>query len=380
MTEVHDVAIVGGGVVGLSIAYALARAGLCPAVLDRRELGREASWAGAGLIPPDVEGSADRPPSGLRSFSAGLYPGWATELEQETAIDVGYRRTGGVDVAFTESEDQVLRAAAGRWRAEGIACERLAPADVCRIEPELNRDARAVYFLPDRAQVRNPRLLRALIAAISRRGCRLEPWRGVTGFEIHQGRVRSLRTTAGKLNCGAVIVAAGAWSGDLLEPIGVHAPTPPVKGQIVLLRSDRPLLRRIVEHGPNYLVPRDDGRVLVGATEENVGFDTRTTSQGVRDLLDHALHLCPILREAEVETAWAGLRPGSIDARPYIGRAPELENVIVATGHKRAGLQLAPGTALLVEDLLLGRPPRLDLSPYRIDRPPDMAADEPFRS
>ena len=113
MTEVHDVAIVGGGVVGLSIAYALARAGLCPAVLDRRELGREASWAGAGLIPPDVEGSADRPPSGLRSFSAGLYPGWATELEQETAIDVGYRRTGGVDVAFTESEDQVLRAAGG---------------------------------------------------------------------------------------------------------------------------------------------------------------------------------------------------------------------------------------------------------------------------
>ncbi len=121
------------------------------------------------------------------------------------------------------------------------------------------------------------------------------------------------------------------------------------------------MLRRIVEHGNNYLVPRDDGRILVGATEEDAGFDTRTTSEAVRDLIDEAIALCPVLAGAEVERAWAGLRPGSLDTRPYIGPAPGLGNLIVATGHKRAGLQLSPATAEVVADLVLGRPPRIDL-------------------
>jgi glycine oxidase len=166
----------------------------------------------------------------------------------------------------------------------------------------------------------------------------------------------------------------------LLEGLHVHAPTPPLKGQIVLLRGDRPLLRRIVEHGKNYLVPRDDGRILVGATEEDAGFDTRTTPVGVRDLLDEALHLCPVLAGAEVERAWAGLRPGSIDTRPYLGFVPGYRNLILAAGHKRAGLQLSPATAEVIADLVLGRPPRIDLSSFRVDREPDTLGDEAFRS
>jgi glycine oxidase len=249
-----------------------------------------------------------------------------------------------------------------------------------RVEPALNPELRAVYYLPDRAQVRNPRLLRALMAAVSRRGGRLMPFHVVEGFDIHQGRVTAVRTSAGNLPCGTVVMAAGSWSGPLLEPIGVYAPTPPLKGQIVLLRGERPLIGRIVEHGKNYLVPRDDGRVLVGATEENVGFDTRPTALGARDLLDLALRLCPVLSQAEVEATWAGLRPGSVDAKPYIGKAPELENLIVATGHKRAGLQLAPATAEVVTELVLGRPLSLDIEPFRLDRDPDPIADEVFRS
>ena len=177
------------------------------------------------------------------------------------------------------------------------------------------------------------------------------------------------------LSCGWVIMAAGPWSGGLLGDIGVHAPTPPLKGQIVLLRHDRPLLSRIVEHGKNYLVPREDGRVLIGATEENAGFDTRPTAAAVRDLLNEALGLCPALGQAKVEAVWAGLRPGSIDTKPYIGLAPGFRNLIVATGHKRAGLQLSPATAELVAALVLGRKPRLDLAPFRVDREPDPAAD-----
>ena len=152
-------------------------------------------------------------------------------------------------------------------------------------------------------------------------------------------------------------MAAGAWSGGLLGDIGVHAPTPPLKGQIVLMRHDRPLLARIVEHGKNYLVPRGDGRVLIGATEENAGFDTRPTATAVHDLLGEALRLCPVLGQAQVEAVWAGLRPGSIDTKPYIGLAPGFRNLIVATGHKRPGLQLSPATAELVAALVMGRKP-----------------------
>jgi glycine oxidase len=383
MAESRDVVIVGGGVIGLSIAYALAREGIRPTVLDRRELGREASWAGAGLIPPIAEHipANPNPMVGLRSWSARLYPDWSGALREETGIDTGYRRTGGVDVAWNDREDQALRAAAGQWRAEGIAYERLAPGDYARIEPALNPELKAVYFLPDRAQVRNPRLLRALIEAASRRGACLKPWHGVEGYAIHDGRrVESIRTSAGTIPCGLVIVAAGAWSGPLLETIGVRVPTPPVKGQIVLLKGDRPLIGRVVEHGKNYLVPRDDGRVLVGATEQDAGFDTRSTFEATRGLLDEARSLCPILGRAEVEATWAGLRPGSIDSKPYIGRVPGFDNLIVATGHKRAGLQLAPATAELVADLVLGRPPRLDLGPFRPDRPPDRMGEDTFRS
>jgi glycine oxidase len=380
MAETSDVVIVGGGVIGLSIAYALVREGIRPTVLDRRELGREASWAGAGLIPPVAEHISENPVVALRSWSAGLYPDWSTALREETGIDTGYRRTGGVDVAWTDREDQALRATAGQWRAEGIAYERLAPGDTARVEPALNPELRAVYYLPDRAQVRNPRLLRALIAAVSRRGGRLKPWHCVEGYALHGRRLSAVRTSAGEIPCGVVVMAAGAWSGPLLQHIGVRVPTPPLKGQIVLLRGERPLISRVVEHGKNYLVPRDDGRILVGATEEDVGFDTRPTLLATRNLLDEAVRLCPVLSQAEVEATWAGLRPGSVDTKPTIGPAPGFENLIVATGHKRAGLQLSPATAELVADLVLGRPPRLDIGPFRPDRQPDSMGDDVFRS
>jgi len=380
MAETYDVVIVGGGVIGLSIADALARHGIRLAVLDRRELGREASWAGAGLIPPESANPSRQPLVALRSWSTRLYPGWSALLEDETGIDVGYRRTGGVDVAWTDLQEQELLAKAGRWRAEGIAYERLSPRDYERVEPALNPELKAVYYLPDRAQVRSPWLLRALMTAVFRREGRLMPWQGVQAFKVRDGRVTTVQTTSGDLACDTVVVAAGAWSGSLLESIGVHVPTPPLKGQIVLLRGTRSLIRRVVELGKNYVVPRDDGRVLVGATEEDVGFDAIPTWQSARDLLDFALRVCPVLRQAEVDATWAGLRPGSIDSKPYIGRAPGFQNVIVATGHNRAGLQLAPATAELVTDLLLGRSPRIDLGPFQPGREPEPMADLSFCS
>ncbi len=375
-----DVVIVGGGVMGLSAAYRLACEGVAATVLDRGELGREASWAGAGLIPANIQRLRTSATADLRSWSAVLYPEWSAALREETGIDNGYRRTGGVDVGFTAEEDRDLRSMAGRWRTEGVVYERLAPGDFARVEPALSAALRVAYFLPDRAQIRNPWHLRALAAAASRRGVRFRPVEGVTGFETSGGRIRAVETARGAIPCGTVVLTAGAWTGGLLDGLGVHAPTPPLKGQIVLLRGDRSLLRRIVEHGKNYLVPREDGRVLIGATEEDVGFDTRPTPDGVRDLLAEAVRLCPSLAGAAVEKSWAGLRPGSLDTRPYIGPVPGLSNAFVAAGHKRAGLQLSPATAELVADLVLGRTPRIDLTPFRIGREPARAEDDVFRS
>ncbi len=381
MDQTADVVIVGGGVIGLASAYALACDGLRVRVLDRRAPGREASWAGAGLIAPEAETPGPSPMVQLRSRSARLYPLWVDQLRSLTGVDVGYRKCGGVDVAFTPAEDDELRSAAGVWRSQGVAHERLAAADVTRIEPALSPELQAVYYLPDRAQVRNPWLIRALIAAITHKGGSIHAGAAVEDFELERGRVVAVRSSAGRFRCSSVVVAAGAWSGDLLETLGVRIATPPNKGQIVLLRSDRRLLGRIVEHGKNYLVPRDDGRILVGATEADAGFDRMPTEAGYRALILEAHRLCPVLRQAEVEATWAGLRPGSIDARPYLGIAPGLANLVIAAGHNRAGLQLAPATAEVVVDLVLGRPPRIELRALAVDREPAGDADlAAFRS
>ncbi len=260
-----DVVIVGGGVIGLSVAYRLACEGVGVTLLDRRELGREASWAGAGLLPANSERLRSNPAVDLRSWSAVLYPQWTAALLEATGIDNGYRRTGGVDVAFDDAEERDLRSTAGRWRSEGIVYERLAPGDFHRVEPALGPELRAAYFLPDRAQVRNPRHLRALAVASAQRGAVLRTGVDVAGFDASGRRVLSVATVDGPIACGTLVLAAGAWTGGLLDGLGVSAPTPPLKGQIVLLKGSRPLLRRIVEHGKNYLVPREDGLVLIGA-------------------------------------------------------------------------------------------------------------------
>ncbi len=375
-----DVVIVGGGVVGLSIAYQLAREDVRSVVFDRNDLGHSASWAGAGIIAPGGDRPARTSIGLLRDRSAELFPQWARALREETGIDNGYRPCGGVDVAATEDEERVLRAEAGRWREAGIACERLMPNDFDRVEPALARDLRVAYFLPDRAQVRNPRHLRALIAALTKRGTDLHLGEPVIGFDVDGDRVQAVETSAGRFACGQVVVAAGPWTEGLLSPLGLNIATPPVRGQIALLRSPRPILKRIVEHRERYLVPRDDGRVLVGSTEEDAGFQNQTTTLAVSGLLVEALRLCPGLAEAEVERAWAGLRPGSPDSRPYIGTAPGWDNLIVASGHRRAGLQLSPATAEVVADLVVGRPPRVDLDPFRLGREPAMRVDDLFRS
>jgi glycine oxidase len=380
MNGPSEVVIVGGGVIGLSIAYELARRGCLSTVVDAQAMGRAASWAGAGMIAPEQANPKINPIAALRARSAALFPAWTEWLRAETGIDNGYRRTGGVDVAINDRDELDLKTTAGRWRVEGIAYERLVPSEFHRVEPGLGPTIRLAYFLPDRAQIRNPRHVRALIEACQSRGVTLLEGRAVTGLTQANGRITAVETREGPLPCGTAIISAGPWSEALLAEVGVRVPTPPLKGQIVLFRSEKPPLRRIVEHGKNYLVPREDGRTLMGATEEDAGFDVGSTEPEVRSLIEHALVLCPALAGARVEASWAGLRPGSVDTRPYLGPVPGFPNLFVATGHKRAGLQQSPATAEILADLVLGLVPAIDLEPFRVDREPSANVDDAIRS
>lgn len=375
-----DVVIVGGGVIGLSIAYELSQQGLTTTVLDRGPLGRAASWAGAGILAPPAGRATGRPEEALRSLSARLFPRWSEALRAETGLDNGYRACGAVDIALTEAESAELETRVALWRGEEVPHERLDAKALKGLEPGLVDSIVNAYLVPGRAQIRNPRHLKALEFACSLRGTVLRPGVAVEGIETVGDTITAVRTVEGTLPCDRVVLAAGAWSGDLASRMGLEIMTPPIKGQMVLLRCARPMLRRIIEHGPYYLVPRDDGRLLVGATQEDVGFDTRATAGAVAQLTVMAQRLCPGLAEAEFERCWAGLRPGNRDNRPTIGLVPGYRNLVVATGHLRSGLQLSTGTAVVVADLLLGRTPPFDPTPFRPGRDPSKPATGAFLS
>ena len=368
-----DILIIGGGVIGLSLAYELAGQGAKVRLVDRGPLGREASWAGAGILPPPGSHPQRDPYTELFRISGELYPKWSAQLREETGVDNGFRQCGGIYLAADAADEDDLHRAAAEWRVRGIHAEPLGAGQLVEREPALAegrvcQQLRAGWWLPEEGQVRNPRHLKALALACARRGVELSPGVAVEGFDIAAGRVAHVVTSAGRMAVGQICVTSGPWSKSLLSRLGIEVPMRPVRGQMVLLSSPRPVLRSVINVGKQYLVPRPDGRILVGSTEEDAGFDKRTTAQAVAGLLDFAVHVAPLLGDLPIEQCWAGLRPGSHDQVPYLGRVPGCENAFVATGHFRNGLQLSPATALVMCRLMLGANPGVDLAPFRVDR------------
>jgi glycine oxidase len=373
-----DVLVIGGGIIGLTSAYFLAKAGLSVEVLDKGDLGREASWAGAGIIPPGNPDRAATPIDKLRAIGSIRFPELTAELREATGIDNGYLRCGGIECLGPGDEY-----AAALWNAEGIRFERIGWGGVRDLEPEVvSQSETTPCLLPDMAQVRNPWHLRALIAACERVGVRLTRDTPVAGWELVHGRPAAAVTAAGvRKAAGRFLLASGAWAGQLLEPLGVKPGIRPVRGQIVLYRPERRLLSRVVTVGTRYLVPRADGRILVGSTEEpEAGFEKTNTVAGIDGLVNFATTVLSDLALARIETTWAGLRPGSPDGMPFIGPVSGSENVLVAAGHFRAGIQLSIGTAEMVRDLIVGTPPAVSADAFRLDRAPDLTARPAFRS
>ena len=366
-----DVLIIGGGIIGLSLAYELSLHDLRVRLIDRGQPGQEASWAGAGILPPATRRQGDHPYLQLAGLSCELLPQWSDQLRDETGIDNGFRRTGGIYVARDETLAAELEMAADAWESAGVVVERLSPEALVDCEPAIAEAATSIqvaYFMPGEAQLRNPRHLKALLSGCQRRGVRIDAGIAAEGFDVSGERIEGVRTAAGRLSADKICITGGAWSQSLLHELGAPVPLKPIRGQIVLLAGGEPLVYRIVNEGSRYLVPRPDGRVLIGSTEEDVGFDKQTTSVGVEGLLRFALELVPCLGQLAVERCWAGLRPGTPDRMPYLGRIADLENAFVAAGHFRSGLSLSAATAVVMSQLIRGLTPEIDLRPLGLDR------------
>lgn len=360
-----DVAIIGGGIIGLTSAYFLARAGTSVAVYDRGDFGKEASWAGAGILPPGNPDRAATPVDKLRGIGSRRFPAFSAELRDLTGIDNGYRVCGGIEFLTAEDAD-----VPGVWAAEGIAFERLSEVDARKLEP-LGEVEGEPYLLPGCAQVRNPWHMRALVAACSKAGVELHA--NASALSFADGAL--LLANGARVSAARYLFAAGAWSAGLVRAPGIF----PVRGQIALLRGAS--CSRVLMLGKRYLVPRGDGLTLVGSTEEpEAGFEKRTTAEGVAGLIAFARRTVPALAQATLEASWAGLRPGSPDGLPYICPVPGEHNVFVAAGHFRAGVQLSIGTAQVVCELLNGKPTSVAIGGFALDREPCEGAKSAFRS
>jgi glycine oxidase len=377
----HDVLVIGGGVIGLSLAYELTGHRLAVRVIDRREPGRESSWAGAGILPPASQRDNAAPLEHFAALSNTLHARWADQLAQETGIDNGYRRCGAVYLASSDAEARELQVLQQSWQAGGVDCRWLNAADLRDLEPNLapsttlplplgkgRGEGLYALYAPEESQLRNPRHLRALLAACHQRGVQIDANVACEGFDVVGDRIIAVRTSAGQLAAKSFCVASGAWSRLVAEPLGMSLRIRPIRGQIVLFAGKSPLVSRIVNVGRRYLLPRDDGRILAGSTEEDVGFAPHTTEVAIEALTRFATDLVPSLKQATVERAWAGLRPGADHGLPYLGQVPGIANAFVAAGHYRQGLQLSTGTAIVVSALIRGEKPPVDLSAFRIDR------------
>ncbi len=337
-----SVAIVGGGVIGLAVGCALARRGAAVDLYERGEAGRGASWAAAGMLAAGVEHEpGEAPLLALARRSQAQWPAFAAELGQ----DVGYRGDGTLAVAATRDDASALRHAADYQRSRGVPLRWLTGGELRALEPHLAPGLVAGVLSPGDHQVDTRRLVPALITAFAASGGRLHEG-GEAALEVQGGRAVGVRTDRLR-QADQVVVAAGAWTPDLPGlPASARPPVRPVKGQILALRMDAaaPLLRHVVRLRGGYLVPRRDGRLLVGATVEERGFDRDLTAGGVLSLLDMAWRALPATEDLAVDEMWTGVRPGSPDDAPILGPTP-VPGLQLATGHFRNGILLAPVTA-----------------------------------
>jgi glycine oxidase len=343
-----DAAIAGGGVIGGAIALELSRAGMRVGVFDRQQPGQEASWASAGILSPAPEspGMIALVPLGKRSLS--LYPEFVAQVEEISGQSTGFRPEGTVEALFSADTKAELSTIIALHHGLGLKAEPLRGEDARELEPALSEDVEAAVLRPEECSIDNRALTNAVLEAARRSGAEVFSDASVRGIWREGNRCAGLILANEKVEAKWTIVAAGCFSAAI-EGMAAYAPVRPAKGQMVALRAEELKIERVLWSEKIYLVPRNDGRILAGATVEYVGFDRRATAGGVEKILSAAIELAPGLANARIEETWAGLRPDTPDHLPILGPT-DLDGLLMATGHFRSGILLTPITARLMRE------------------------------
>jgi glycine oxidase len=384
-----DVIIIGGGVIGCAVAFRLAQSRLKVLVLERDEFGKEASSAAAGMIAPQGEVAEFDDFFKLCAASRDLYPTFVEELEglNERGVHgegLGYRRDGTLVVATTEHEGEELQRMYEAQACHGLPLELLQPGELHGHMPELSSQIRFALLIRGDHRIDNERLTPALVAAGKKLGASYMAQTVVTKLNIQGSRIAALETTKKADNsvtlysAGTFILAAGCWSGELIQPIGMLLPVAPCRGQIIEFETDLDI-PFAVRAGRHYIVPRAPHRILAGTTAEYVGHEKAVTAEGLRSILENVCRFAPFMGKLKFRRAWAGLRPDTPDHLPILGGGV-LDNLIFATGHFRNGILLTPITAQIIAELVVTGSASRPINNYRPNRFSEVAQRHASRS
>lgn len=368
-----DALVIGGGAIGCAIAWRLGQAGLRVAVIERGELGREASHAAGGMLAPLAEANQADDFFHLCVQSRALYADFARELRRASGIDIEYRTEGTLYLSLTEADDEELE---HRWQwqhAAGLNVKRLSAACLRKLEPLVNESLRWALKFPDDHQVNNRQLARALAVAAQMVKVELlthtEAQRLLIEPCAGQKQIVGVATTRGKLRAAAVIIAAGSWSSLLpADERPARFTVEPVRGQMIAVEMPAPPLRHVIYSRRAYLVPRAGGFLIAGSTTELAGYDQRTTAGGMTSIIARAMEIMPRFGELAITETWAGLRPHVADDLPVLGADPHINGLFHATGHYRNGILLCPVTAQVISDLIVKGDSAINLAPFSAAR------------
>jgi glycine oxidase len=368
MKQTTDIAIIGGGIIGCAIAYNLRKAGAEVTLLERGDIGCQASSAAAGLLAPLGPLPGPGPLADLLLASFAMFPTLVPELEEASGLHLDYERTGALRAVRNPKRVPNLHKRMDTWKPLGLEMHWLSGDEARKLEPLLSPDISAAIYVPEESQIQASTLVNAYARAAHRAGATIRNHTEVIGLQRDYSRITGVRTKQDEIiTCNHLILATGAWTGCYDEWLDITLPVEPLRGQILAYQQPNASLRHIIFGEAAYLAPKGNN-IIVGATKEEVGFDTSVTDQGQSWLTQTATRLVPSLNQSSIERVWAGLRPKTPDSWPILGPTPQWENVTLATGHNSIGIILSAITGQMIAECVTRRYVPNTIHPFSVTR------------